>query len=670
MLERANASAKDVTEYICEISFIGNLYNGEKNRLRNVELSPYATGYVEGLIRSQQQIYGYNLLRDVLQQQPQIVTEVIEKCQLRLGEEFVQDDVQLATDALGMEVSARERETVLRVLGNKYPIKWYGASKLSESLLSGYLEQKGYADYETEIPLIYQNSRINLNITSKTITSGIPQRVFDILACGGFCLTNYQPEVAEFFEDGLELVMYHSVEDLLEKVAYYLAHEEERKQIAVNGKKKLEACYELMDRVKEMLEKVGNEQELKQKQTAFGDACKGRLIFYIGQMETLDVFTRELRYAFEKLGYETFTYNLQETRESLQGLEDFCKTPVTAVITFNTMFYNLKMANGKNAWDEMGIPYITILVDHPDNFKETLITFSEKNMVFCIDRNHMNYVGRFYRNIVTYGFLPHGGTEYRMREDNIPFEKRKKDIMYAGSIAYSAPKEMQFPEYIQGKYEEFFDAKKLCKEVYKYLLSDSTKTVEDTIESILQNWGLYIDDDVLETVISDFMFIHFYILSYYRAKVLEAIANAGLELYIYGDGWKDFMWARLPNVHLMGMVTPEQVLEEMYDSKVVLSTMAWFKDGTHERVFNGLLARALVVSEGSDYMNENFYGREEDSNQELLLFELGEIDKLPARIAYMLSHAEEAQCIIERGYKKAKECHTWEARAIELSDIL
>ena len=57
-------------------------------------------------------------------------------------------------------------------------------------------------------------------------------RVFDILSCKGFCLTNYQPEIAELFVDGKDLVMYTSMEDLMGKVIYYLNHEEERREIA------------------------------------------------------------------------------------------------------------------------------------------------------------------------------------------------------------------------------------------------------------------------------------------------------------------------------------------------------------------------------------------------------------------------------------------------------
>lgn len=61
----------------------------------------------------------------------------------------------------------------------------------------------------------------------------------DVLAAGGFLITNYQEEIAEYFVDGQDLVMAYTPEDMVEKTAYYLEHDEERKAIALNGQKKV-----------------------------------------------------------------------------------------------------------------------------------------------------------------------------------------------------------------------------------------------------------------------------------------------------------------------------------------------------------------------------------------------------------------------------------------------
>lgn len=241
-------------KYSCDISFVGNLYSEKKNRLRRANLSEYCRGYVEGIIESQLKIYGYNFIRESLTED--IVEEVIDKCQLSLSDMYHLDSVGMVADSIGMEVSARERECVLGVLGKYFDIDLYSGSKLPSSLQGLRIHEKGYADYEKEMPYIFHASKINLNITSKTITSGIPLRVFDIVSCGGFCMTNYQPEISEYFVDGKELVMYTSMEDLVEKVVYYLEHDEERKQIARNGYEKLKRNHNLGNKIEEILEYI------------------------------------------------------------------------------------------------------------------------------------------------------------------------------------------------------------------------------------------------------------------------------------------------------------------------------------------------------------------------------------------------------------------------------
>ena len=255
MLRKIESEKPELAEkYKCSISFVGNMYNGEKNRLRRAELTEYTHGYVEGLIKSQMLIFGYNLLADSLQ--PQIVEEIVDKCELKLGDNYISNPMQMAADAIGIEVTAREREQIIKMLSDRHPLTLYSSYAVEEAVRGQYLQEKGYADYESEMPHIFYNSKINLNITSRTIQSGIPKRVLDILACGGFCLTNYQPEIAEYFEDGVDLVMYSGMADLVAKAEYYLGHEEERIAIAENGNRKVREGFDLKKRVAQMWEVV------------------------------------------------------------------------------------------------------------------------------------------------------------------------------------------------------------------------------------------------------------------------------------------------------------------------------------------------------------------------------------------------------------------------------
>ena len=99
------------------------------------------------------------------------------------------------------------------------------------------------------MPKAFKCSKVNLNISLKTIRTGIPLRVLDILASGGFVISNFQEELAEYFRLGEEIITYGDIEELYYLVNYYLQHEEERKEIADRGLQRVkEMC--IRDRLK------------------------------------------------------------------------------------------------------------------------------------------------------------------------------------------------------------------------------------------------------------------------------------------------------------------------------------------------------------------------------------------------------------------------------------
>ena len=90
---------------------------------------------------------------------------------------------------------------------------------------------------------IFYSSKINLNITLRSIESGVPLRIFDIMSVGGFVLSNWQEEMTELFEEDKEIVLFKTPEEMLEKIDYYLSHEKERVRIGINGYQKVKNCY-------------------------------------------------------------------------------------------------------------------------------------------------------------------------------------------------------------------------------------------------------------------------------------------------------------------------------------------------------------------------------------------------------------------------------------------
>ena len=107
------------------------------------------------------------------------------------------------------------------------------------------------------MPGVFRYSKLNLCPTLKSIQSGIPLRALDIMGAGGTLFSNFQPELAEYFENEQDVIMYDSMEDAFAKADFYLNHNELREKIAVNGYKKICRDFTYPDRINLMFKIAG-----------------------------------------------------------------------------------------------------------------------------------------------------------------------------------------------------------------------------------------------------------------------------------------------------------------------------------------------------------------------------------------------------------------------------
>lgn len=246
----ADVTEADREKYSADVSFVGSLYT-EKCPYNRLKGDSYLKGYLDGVIEAQLKIYGYNFLEDC------ITDSILEEFKKQVP--FYQfperaehnDRAAMAHLYLGNKVTEQERLRLLGRVSEEFSLDLYTASDFSPLPHAHY---RGLARTTTEMPKVFLFSKINLNFTSKPIRSGLPLRIWDILGAGGFLLTNFQSEIPEYFEVGKDLEAFASEEELVEKIRYYLAHDEEREEIARNGYQKAKEQYSLETRVRQMLE--------------------------------------------------------------------------------------------------------------------------------------------------------------------------------------------------------------------------------------------------------------------------------------------------------------------------------------------------------------------------------------------------------------------------------
>ncbi|MCM1543001.1 MAG: DUF3880 domain-containing protein [Blautia sp.] len=240
----------DRLTYSADISFVGQFY-GNPLKAAMEYMGDYEKGYIDALIRTQFRIYGYDFIEEMITEE---FTQKING-QLISGNPNQKPVLRRELhDAVRKHITHLERLVLCNMLGHKHQMNYYSGEQPQQL---SHLHYGGTVGYFTEMPKVFRLSKLNLNPTLRSIQSGIPLRALDILGSGGVLFSNYQPELAEYFEDGVDAIMYESVEDALEKADYYIKNDQIRLAIAEKGYQKICEQFSYPDRIAYMFRTAG-----------------------------------------------------------------------------------------------------------------------------------------------------------------------------------------------------------------------------------------------------------------------------------------------------------------------------------------------------------------------------------------------------------------------------
>lgn len=241
-------------KYASDVTFIGSMYSEKgQHMFRHLDnLDEYTRGYLFGLMQAQKDLYGIDILESGLTKD--IVSRIQKVCPVtEHGDGFETVEWVLANYFLARKLTAIEREEIISSLSEKYRVKLF-TPEPTPHLPNA--ENMGRIDYYTQAPYAMKCAKINLNISLRSIHSGMPLRALDILGCGGFLLTNYQADYLDYLEPGKDFVYYSSTKEVSEIVGYYLEHEQERAQIARNGYEKVRMHLSYQKQINSLLDSI------------------------------------------------------------------------------------------------------------------------------------------------------------------------------------------------------------------------------------------------------------------------------------------------------------------------------------------------------------------------------------------------------------------------------
>lgn len=251
-----NVERKLKGRYINDVCFVGSLYENNSYDGCVNEIPPNIQDYFLSIF--EEAAFHWDGVNRIYGKTDKAILDYIKLVNpnFKIENRLDVDDVAFFEIAyLVRKIANIERVAILNTLSEVYQVSLHTMSRVDAALL-GNVKVKPPILPGVDTTTAYCGSKINLNISLKGIEGGTPQRIMDVMAAGGFMLTNYCSETADIFEEDKEIVMFKTPEELFDKVDYYLNHDEERKAIAKRGQAKVLKCYTYEKKLKTIMDWV------------------------------------------------------------------------------------------------------------------------------------------------------------------------------------------------------------------------------------------------------------------------------------------------------------------------------------------------------------------------------------------------------------------------------
>lgn len=367
------------------------------------------------------------------------------------------------------------------------------------------------------------------------------------------------------------------------------------------------------------------------------------IILIKGKLDTLDAFVDAMAAGRE----DVIVFDINNPEETFLPYADKIDEN-TLVITFNNLGTTFDIFKNR------GAKIYNFLVDHP-SFYINLMTrdYYDGYHALCVDRKHVEYLKEIFPSVAdSFMFMPHGGI------DNGGMDVDKDiDVLYAGS--FMGDDEINFPPLpFEHDSERFFEF------LFSYYEKDSTAEPQDAVKAYIEYYGLSVPlEEYVVMVNYALRSVNFAYLANRRRTIIEKMAQAGINVHVCGTkNWEELA-DKYPNITYHGFISPQECLELIGRTKVLINDHPNFVSGSHERVYNGMLNGAVVLSNYSKYFDERFI-----DNEEILFWDGKNYDEAISKVKTVLEDDSLRTSIASKAYAKAQN-ETWSNRLSEITSI-
>ncbi len=348
----------------------------------------------------------------------------------------------------------------------------------------------------------------------------------------------------------------------------------------------------------------------------------------------LDKMTTEL----EKLGATVDVVDVSAQDASYDVLERYVGGSYDIVLGMNSRLPMLELDNGHLLLDEMGAPLFNYILDHPLFHHAPLMVPIEKGVAIGIDKNHCDYIGKYY---------PHYKYVYSQTIPGTPSIEPRKwadkeiDILFTGT--YESPEiQMQQIEQKPGELRDMMLAAIA-------LMRETGCTQEQALEVLRP------DETNMALLMNKCYLIDKYMRNYLRENILTQIAKAGLPLTIVGEGWEKSKLSDYENVAIHEGVEITHSFEIIARSRILLDVNPLFPVGVHDRVPTAFANDTVICTNQNPIADPDIV-----DGENAIYYRNDNVDSLCDRLDYHLTHEKRAKELADAGLTLYNQKYTWE----------
>lgn len=387
------------------------------------------------------------------------------------------------------------------------------------------------------------------------------------------------------------------------------------------------------------------------------------ILIYKGQFayDVVNLFTDNTVYFLEKRGNTVTVIDTFEEDALEKVIQIFSTEIVDLVISFGTA-KNPKLNTGEPLYDAVNTTLLGIYVDHPSHHMDTLTENVKNFLCSFIDKEHVKYINEILptHHKISF-FLPHAGFTEIIEKDFVindfnSYEGYKEiDILFSGTYPENSNKKLEILEKIP---------KYILDEVCERLIYDDYSVVHETFFEVCTKYGIKFSTIGKVQLSNLLVEIIDYVRSYKRMELIKKIVESNLNITICGFGWTDFV-KNYKNINYIGEVDIKENINLIRKAKLLVNTTPNFTNGSHERVFNGMLNNTVIFTDRSKFYDEYF-----KEGKEILYYSFNSLDEDINKLKVIVKDNRKLYNMSKKAYDITIKYHTWENRVDRMLEMV